>query len=116
MVIVIAVIAILAAVLIPTFSSVISNANKSDAMQGIKSAYSDYLADVGQGDVKKVASKTFYYSKDGSFAAGKCYTATTDATGQLVKESGKDTIQINEDQDTPNDAAVIKNQSHVKVK
>ena len=118
LVIVIAVIAILAAVLIPTFTSVISNANKSDAMQGIKSAYSDYLADVGQGDVRKVASKTFYYSKDRLFAAGKCYTATTDGTGQLVKESGKDTIKINEDQNTPDDAAFIGDaeHSHVKVK
>ena len=44
LVIVIAVIAILAAVLIPTFSSVISNANKSSAMQACTAAYTEALA------------------------------------------------------------------------
>lgn len=45
LVIVIAVIAILAAVLIPTFSSVIDNANKSAAMQEAREAYLNYLAE-----------------------------------------------------------------------
>ena len=44
LVIVIAVIAILAAVLIPTFATVIGNANKSTAMQAVKSATSEYLS------------------------------------------------------------------------
>ena len=44
LVIVIAVIAILAAVLIPTFTSVIAKANESKAMQQAKSAWTDYLA------------------------------------------------------------------------
>lgn len=42
LVIVIAVIAILAAVLIPTFSNVIENANQSAAMQNCRAAISDY--------------------------------------------------------------------------
>ena len=49
LVIVIAVIAILAAVLIPTFSNVIEKANKSAALQvaenGLKAAYADDIAD-----------------------------------------------------------------------
>lgn len=45
LVIVIAVIAILAAVLIPTFSSVINKANQSSAMQEARTAYLNYLAD-----------------------------------------------------------------------
>ena len=44
LVIVIAVIAILAAVLIPTFSNVIKNANASSAMQAAESAYIEALA------------------------------------------------------------------------
>ena len=45
LVIVIAVIAILAAVLIPTFSNVIEKANESAALQAAKNAYTEYLAD-----------------------------------------------------------------------
>ena len=44
LVIVIAVIAILAAVLIPTFSGIIDNANKSAAEQEARNAYTNYLA------------------------------------------------------------------------
>lgn len=45
LVIVIAVIAILSAVLIPTFSNVIENANKSKAMQQAENAYKAYISD-----------------------------------------------------------------------
>ena len=44
LVIVIAVIAILAGVLIPTFATVVNRANESAAMQQAKNAYEDYLA------------------------------------------------------------------------
>ena len=44
-VIVIAVIAILAAVLIPTFSGVVTKAQKSAAFQEAKNAWTEYLAD-----------------------------------------------------------------------
>ena len=44
LVIVIAVIAILAAVMIPTFSSVVNNAKKSAAIQEIKAAYTETLS------------------------------------------------------------------------
>ena len=45
LVIVIAVIGILAAVLIPTFSGIIDNANNSNRDQGAKNAYTNYLAE-----------------------------------------------------------------------
>lgn len=45
LVIVIAVIAILAAVLIPTFTNVIDKANESKDMQAARIAYENYLAD-----------------------------------------------------------------------
>ena len=48
LVIVIAVIAILAAVLIPTFSNVIGNAKKSAALQEARNAWTNYLAAQGK--------------------------------------------------------------------
>ena len=44
LVIVIAVIAILAAVMIPTFSNIVNKANESAAMQKAKNAYTNWLA------------------------------------------------------------------------
>ena len=64
LVIVIAVIAILAAVLIPTFASVIKNAEASTAMQACKSAYSEYLSDVASGKVSNMQNLIFYYDSD----------------------------------------------------
>ena len=48
LVIVIAVIAILAAVLIPTFSKVIQKANESAALQNARNIYTEYIADLGE--------------------------------------------------------------------
>ena len=45
LVIVIAVIAILAGVLIPTFSGIVTKANESKALQEVKNAYTETLAD-----------------------------------------------------------------------
>lgn len=53
LVIVIAVIAILAAVLIPTFTHVVNNAKVSSAMQTCRNALTDYLALVGGDDDPK---------------------------------------------------------------
>lgn len=51
LVIVIAVIAILAAVMIPTFSGIVNKANQSKALQEVKAAYTVYLSETlaGQG-------------------------------------------------------------------
>ena len=78
LVIVIAVIAILAAVLIPTFAKVIENAEESTAMQACKSAYSEYLSEKGEGKVSNMASKKLYYV-NGSTK----YTFTCDTSGQF---------------------------------
>ena len=81
LVIVIAVIAILAAVLIPTFASVINNAEESTAMQACKSAYSEYLSDVGDGKVSKMKDLIFYYDSD---KTGKAeYKFVCDDKGQF---------------------------------
>lgn len=71
LVIVIAVIAILAGVLIPTFATVVNRANESAAMQQAKNAYEDYLA--GYADKSpmtdfyievKGGSNTYYFHVD----------------------------------------------------
>lgn len=62
LVIVIAVIAILAAVLIPTFSNVIKNANESAAMQNCRNAFGDYPTETDRSGL--VASEGKGLSKD----------------------------------------------------
>lgn len=69
LVIVIAVIAILAGVLIPTFATVVNRANESAAMQQAKNAYEDYLA--GYADSKDLM--TNFYIKVGSGANPYCF-------------------------------------------
>lgn len=75
LVIVIAVIGILAGVLIPTFSNVIANANKTAAMEEAKNAYTAYLADNAanitmNGSTFVIKSKDFYFQvTNGQFAA-----------------------------------------------
>ena len=64
LVIVIAVIAILAAVLIPTFSNVISKANDSAALQSARNEYTAYLASVDAKDVSGLVSGTYVIEAD----------------------------------------------------
>ena len=75
LVIVIAVIAILAAVLIPTFSGVIEKANKSARLQKARNAYTEYYAQMTAEElasevdlVIKVDEKTFYIVDDNEFS------------------------------------------------
>ena len=100
LVIVIAVIAILAAVLIPTFSNVVEKANESKALQEVRSAYITTIADelatpdtsddtIGNA-VKSAAiivshnNKLVQINKDGS-----CTIVTTGTAGYVVSAEGK---------------------------
>ena len=97
LVIVIAVIAILAAVLIPTFSNVITKANESKALQQARNAWYDYVATLSTADIQKLGTisgtityeldNTTYYFKlvKGSFTAEKATAATT-TTGEYAFE------------------------------
>ena len=67
LVIVIAVIAILAAVLIPTFAKVIENANKSAALQEARNMYTEYLADFGK-DIGSAKTNAVIHSGNYYFA------------------------------------------------
>ena len=90
LVIVIAVIGILAGVLIPTFSNVIANANKTAAMEEAKNAYTAYLADNAanitmDGSTFVIKSKDFYFQvTNGQFAAEALGSAPAEGT-EVVK-------------------------------
>lgn len=90
LVIVIAVIGILAGVLIPTFSNVIANANKTAAMEEAKNAYTAYLADNAanitmDGSTFVIKSKDFYFqATNGQFAAEAMENAPAGVT-EFVK-------------------------------
>ena len=99
LVIVVAVIAILASVLVPTFSNVVKKAKESAAMQNARSAWTAYLADkafngedlpaddvacieVVSGDGE--GAKTYYFEiKAGTFT-GKVLNATTGTEYTIV--------------------------------
>lgn len=81
LVIVIAVIAILAAVLIPTFSGVVEKANKSAAMQAAKNEYELYLAEnaetlTGEENFIIVTDKYAFEVEKGQFKAEALDKAT----------------------------------------
>lgn len=102
LVIVIAVIAILASVLIPTFSGVVAKAKKSAALQDARNAWTAYLVDhydaIPTGKIC-IKSGDFYYEVvDGQFTGEECSNTTehtyyTIASGALVApvESNKHT-------------------------
>ena len=113
LVIVIAVIAILAAVLIPTFASVIKNAEQSTALQACKSASTEYLSEQMQANPGKTAKDIlgkdyFAYDMDndssngitpGSYkfyydADGKQLIASTDNGGKVSTTEGWSTTEI----------------------
>ena len=94
LVIVIAVIAILAAVLIPTFSGIIEKANKSATLQEARNAYTEAYADDIQDGVIDNAINGTAMSTDGYTVAdgvasfkyeARGYTATFNGTDWEVK-------------------------------
>lgn len=79
LVIVIAVIAILAAVLIPTFTTVVNKSHESNAVSRAKSAYTEMIASTPGASPSSFAGKTLYVNE----SDGKYYSFTIDANGQL---------------------------------
>ena len=93
LVIVIAVIAILAAVLIPTFSTVINNAKKSNAMQKASNALQSVSVSVMANRADHAMPKgTFTFTVDYVGDTDKGYTFTYDTTEAqpTLKEAGND--------------------------
>ena len=81
LVIVIAVIAILAAVLIPTFSTVIEKSHKSNALSRAKSAYTEIVASKDGGSATDFASKGAAIQV---LENGKYYVFSVDTKGKLA--------------------------------
>lgn len=87
LVIVIAVIAILAAVLIPTFSSVVAKANESKAMQAARNAYTAYLAEQ---DLTGGFDSFDYVIKSGEYY----FTVTDGQFNATANDSGTATYEV----------------------
>lgn len=99
LVIVIAVIAILAAVLIPTFANVSEKANESAAMQAAKNEYTNYLADNEQnitgGDFIIVSGEYVFVVEDGSFLVdGTKFAKASGATTYTAKVTTQNTASV----------------------
>ena len=88
LIIVIAVIAILAAVLIPTFAGAVNKANESKALQEAKNAYTNDLAllDGQATNYMKSGYVNFKDSTDTAVASGKTYYTKIDETYVKVAE------------------------------
>ena len=80
LVIVIAVIAILAAVLIPTFSGIVEKANESAALQEAKGIMTEYVASIDY--TETTPASTYYISVE---KGGKTYNFKVD-NGELDKD------------------------------
>lgn len=90
LVIVIAVIGILAGVLIPTFSNVISQANETAAMESANNAYTNYLVDHAIDGAKNICIEVkvsdsgndsyYFHVVNGQFIAEASKTCASDAS------------------------------------
>ena len=106
LVIVIAVIAILAAVLIPTFSGVIKAANESKYLQQARAAWVDYVATLPANEIEKLADIDGYITyKYGTDDADVLYFSVKDGSfnGKL---DGKPTSGAEYTYDTTKNAVV----------
>ena len=102
LVIVIAVIAILAGVLIPTFATVVDKANKSAAMQQAKNAYENYLVEAAEKgtdninlciEVTNGSNKYYFYVNGGQFdATAHDVCSTTENVKHVVVAAKAETI------------------------
>lgn len=101
LVIVIAVIAILAAVLIPTFSNVINKANESKSLQTARSSYYDWLASndaEGKSYAENLASINIYVqSGDYYFTVTNGQFSATATKGTAVKDATHGVLSIAND-------------------
>lgn len=103
LVIVIAVIAILASVLIPTFANVVKAANKSKALQEARNAWVEYVASVVSGEktdanvdeskVNAIEVGEYKFYTNGYSFTGEATTAPTITGGTYVITNNKLTVK-----------------------
>lgn len=111
LVIVIAVIAILAAVLIPTFANLISKANQSAALQEVRAAYSELVADLDYANGETAPEKIYVTFGTGESAYwvvcdnGQCSIVTgtepTDATEYTLTDGVLAVAEEVEEEEAP---------------
>ncbi len=87
LVIVIAVIAILAAVMIPTFSGIVAKANKSAALQAAEAIFKSDLV-----EVNAQPNDTYVLTADTAIADGKTYYTVDDGVYSAVETPSVDDI------------------------
>ena len=106
LVIVIAVIAILAAVLIPTFTTVVNKSHESNAVSRAKSAYTEMIASTPGASPSSFAGKTLYVNE----SDGKYYSFTINSDGQISSTA------VASDKTTFDAAGEVSGMSDVKIK
>ena len=99
LVIVIAVIAILASVLIPTFSNIVTKAKKTAALQDARNAWVEYVAkvisgettdeNVAEGKINAIEVDKYTFYTDGYSFTGAADTAPTPIAGTYVITNNK---------------------------
>jgi prepilin-type N-terminal cleavage/methylation domain-containing protein len=111
LVIVIAVIAILSAVLIPTFSGVVAQSRETAAIADAKAAYQQYVAELtlegneaAEDFIYKYDENTYVVIKDGQVDAAKVYSEA-----DAIKAFGADATYGTTNNPTNTSGAVINN-------
>ena len=113
LVIVIAVIAILATVLVPTFGDVISKANASKTLQAVKNAYTQYVAEYADDagytdDIVIKYGNTYYQVTDGAVtdANGALVSTNEPTTGSYYDAASKELVDVDttSSSSTPNES------------
>lgn len=104
LVIVIAVIAILAAVLIPTFTSIINKAQQSSAMQEARAAFTEYMASIDYAEGATPADQVvikggdyFFVAEDGKFDDTAYATEAAAYAGFTADDAGDDYVYVTKD-------------------
>lgn len=102
LVIVVAVIAILAAVLIPTFSNVVGNAQEAALKSNLKNIYSEYVADAAEDgkEIEETVVIVITEEKDGS-TTSKYYKVVNGVYEAEVAEANLDDADTTDTGTTP---------------
>lgn len=86
LVIVIAVIGILSAILIPTFSNLVKNANETALQENLRNAYVDYSSETANYNEYLAQDEVIFRNGDKYY---KYYTEDDETTTDVVEQAGK---------------------------
>ena len=86
LVIVIAVIAILSAILIPTFSNLVKQANETALQENLRNAYVEYTSETADSDEYLGQDEIIFKNNNKYY---KYYTGDDETTNNVVEQAGK---------------------------